>query len=560
MKTIPFLLALAAGAAPVSIPSAWTPRERAVAGAIDTRTLAAHVKFLSDDLMEGRAPSSRGSELAMRYIATQYERLGLEPMGDKGSYLQSFELLGLKTDVSTPPTIRGARGAPLVLRPTADTVVVPGQQRESVGLRDAEIVFVGYGITAPEQKWDDFKDVDVRGKVLLVMNNDPADDPNLFAGKTRLYYGRWSYKFEEAARKGAAGVIIIHTTPSAGYPWQVVQGWAAEQFELPAAGEPRLEVKMWATEDASRSLARLGGQDLDELRRRAERRDFRPVSLGVHLTVGLKTKVRRLKTANVVGMLRGAEPKLSGQAVVFTAHHDHLGIGTPKDGDAIYNGALDNASGVGAMLTIAQAMAQAKPRPRRSVLFAAVAAEESGLLGSQYFCAHPPLLAGRLAANINLDGINVWGRTRDVGSVGLGKSSLDGVLKATAGEQGRHVTPDPFPDRGHFYRSDQFSFARIGVPAVYLDAGTDFLDHDPDWGRQRVEEFERVRYHQPSDQYDASWNLDGAMDDLRLLTVVGLRVADAPGLPTWRAGDEFEAARKRALEEAAAAGRQTGGQ
>jgi Zn-dependent M28 family amino/carboxypeptidase len=554
------MLLLAVGAVPVSVPSAWAPRERAAAQAFDKNVIAAHVKFLADDLLEGRAPASRGSDLAMRYIATEYQRLGLEPAGDDGSWYQKLEIVGIKSEATASPTIRSpGGGAPLVLRPGDSCVVVPGTQQPATRIADAEVVFAGYGIVAPEQTWDDFKDVDVRGKVLLVMNNDPADDPNLFAGKARLYYGRWDYKYAQAARKGAAAVIIIHTTPSAGYPWQVVtSSWSGENFELPAAGEPRLLAKMWATEDASRKLVQMGGHDLDELRRRAERRDFRPVPLGVKLSVELRNRLRRLHTANVLGKLRGADPHLAGEYVVYSAHHDHLGIGDPKGGDRIYNGAHDNASGVAAILAIAQGMVAVRPAPRRSILFAAVAAEESGLLGSEYFCKHPPMLPGRIAANVNIDGINTYGRSRDVTYVGLGKSSLDAVVEAAARAQGRVVRPDQFPDRGHFYRSDQFSFARIGVPAVYLSEGTDFIGHEPGWGREQIEAFERQHYHQPSDEWNDSWNLDGAIDDVRLMLVVGLRVADAPALPSWRRGDEFEAARKKALAEAATDGRGAG--
>jgi Zn-dependent M28 family amino/carboxypeptidase len=533
----------------ISIPGSWTPRERAVAAEVSAPLLSAHVRFLADDLLEGRAPASRGSELALRYVAAAYERLGLQPAGDAGGWLQRFTLVGLKSETVTPPTFRAAGGAPLVWKPAIDTVVSAGQQRAATRVDGAEVVFVGYGIRAPEQKWDDFKDTDVRGKVLLVMNNDPSDDPSLFAGNTRLYYGRWTYKYEEAARHGAAGAIIIHTTPSAGYPWQVVQSsWGGEDFELPAADEPRVMVKMWGTEEAARKMVALGGKNLDELRRAAERRDFRPVALGVKLTVELKTAVRRLETANVLGRLPGGDPKLADEAVVVSAHHDHLGIRDPKNGDSIYNGAVDNASGVAALLAIAEGMAHAHPRPRRSILFAAVAAEESGLLGSEYLCAHPPLPAGRMAANINIDGLNIWGRTRDLAFIGLGKSSLDALVADVARAQGRVVKPDQFPDRGHFYRSDQFSFARVGVPAVYLDNGVDFVGHDQNWGRERIEEWERQRYHQPSDQIDASWNLDGAVDDVRLMAVVGLRIADAAVLPAWKPDDEFAAARRHALE------------
>jgi Zn-dependent M28 family amino/carboxypeptidase len=545
MSLLVWLLALLA---PPSIPKSWSARERAAAEAITPHGLAARVRLLADDLLEGRAPGSRGSELAMRYIASELERLGLEPAGDGGGWLQRFQLVGLKSDAVRAPTLRGPSGD-LVLSPERDAVVVAGSQAPAARIDGADVVFVGYGIAAPEQKWDDFKGADLRGKVLLVMNNDPAhdDEPSLFAGKTRLYYGRWTYKYEEAARRGAAAAIIVHTTPSAGYPWQVVQSsWSGEDFELPAGDEPRLGAKLWVTEERARQIVALAGRDLDELRRAAERRDFRPVALGVRFSVELKTQVRRLETANVVGRLPGSDAKLAGEAVVYSAHHDHLGVRAPPSGggDGIYNGALDNASGVAAMLAIAEGLARA--RPRRSVLFASVGGEESGLLGSEYFCAHPPLPVGRIAADLNIDGINIWGRTRDVSSIGLGKSTLDAVVEAVARSQGRVVKPDPFPDRGHFYRSDQFNFARVGVPAIYLDNGVDFYGHDEQWGRARVEEYEQKRYHQPSDQIDASWNLDGAVDDARLLAVVGLRIADAPGLPAWRSGDEFEAARRHA--------------
>ena len=554
-----FSLVLAIAAAlPVSIPSSWSEREQAAARAITQPAITAHVRFLADDLLEGRAPATRGSELAMRYVAAQYERLGLKPAGDHGTWFQRFPLVGLTGAITAPPVFKAASGKqpPLSFVPGQDMVIVPGAQAAQADLKDAELVFVGYGIEAPEQHWNDFKDSDVRGKVLVVMNNDPEDDPGLFAGKTRLYYGRWDYKYEEAAKQGAAGVIIIHTTHSAGYPWQVVQtSWGGEAFELPATGEPRLALKMWATEDASRRICALGGFNLDELRARAEKHEFHAVPLGVRLSLAVKTTLRRLATANVLGVLPGSDAALSKEMVVYSAHHDHLGIREAKNGDNIYNGALDNASGVAALLTIAEGfvrVSQSQAAPKRSVLFAAVAAEESGLLGSQYLCAHPPVPPGRIAADLNVDGINIWGRTRDIDFVGLGKSSLDEVVKQVAQEQNRTVSSDQFPDRGRFYRSDQFNFAKIGVPAAYLKSGLDYLGHDEKWGREQIEEFERTRYHQPSDQIDDSWNLEGALDDVRLLIVVGLRVADAKAAPSWTKGDEFEAARKRAIESAKA--------
>jgi len=559
------VLLLATSAA---LPAGYTAREKLAARHITAAALAAHVRFLADDLLEGRAPASRGDELAMRYIAAQYERLGLVPAGDDGGWLQRFDIVGMRSEVTTPITVAAPGKPPLTLRPVADSVVVPGLQKESMGVRDAEVVFVGYGITAPEQRWDDFKGTDVRGKILLVMNNDPEDDPALFAGNTRLYYGRWDYKYAEAARHGAAGVIIIHTDHSASYPWHVVQSsWTGAQFELPAdPAEPRVTLKMWATEDACKKIAALGGKDLDELRRAAGKRDFLPVPLGVKLTAAVKATLTRTRTANVLGKLPGSDKRLADELVVVSAHHDHLGVREglgprPSAGgavgpvrvDVLYNGAQDNASGVAALLDVAEALASLEPRPKRSVLFAAVAAEESGLLGSQYFCEHPTTAPGRIAANLNIDGINIWGRTRDLAFVGLGKSTLDDVVGGVARAAGRTLTGDDRPDKGAFYRSDQFNFAKIGVPAIYLKAGILHPGHDAGWGRELKQKYDNERYHQPSDQIDATWNLDGAVDDVQLMTVALLRVADAPKMPEWHKGDEFEAARARAKAAVGAA-------
>ncbi|MGZ3427686.1 MAG: M28 family peptidase [Polyangia bacterium] len=543
-------------ASAAALPAAFSAREKTAARHVTVAALAAHVRMLSDDLLEGRAPATRGSELAMKYIATQLERIGLQPAGDDGGWLQRFDVVGMKSEVTTPITVTaaGRSDKTLTLKPFVESIVSPGLQREAMGVRDADVVFVGYGITAPEQKWDDYAGVDVRGKVVVVMNNDPENDPALFAGKTRLYYGRWDYKYEEAARHGAAGVVIIHTEHSAGYPWHVVQSsWTGPQFELPARAEPRVTLRMWATEEACKRIAQLGGKDLDELRRAAEQRGFVAVPLGVKLTAAVKTTLSHVHTANVLGKLVGSDPTLAEQAIVVTAHHDHLGVRDGK-GDTIYNGALDNASGVAALLTVADALAAIEPRPRRSFLFAAVAAEESGLLGSQYFCEHPILPPGKMAANLNIDGINIWGKATDIGYLGLGKTTLDETVIAVARVQGRQVTADEHPDKGGFYRSDQFNFARIGVPAMYLKAGVRHPGHDAQWGRDLQEQFTKQRYHQPSDQIDDSWNLEGAVDDVQLMVVTLMRIADAPRMPEWHRGDEFEAARKRALAATASEG------
>ena len=532
-------------------PSLVAPEEKAAARQIDAALLRSHVRFLADDLLEGRGPATRGDRLAQRYVATQMEGLGLEPAGPGGSWYQPFDIVGI--DAQNPETISFVRDSQKAdLKFYDDYVAMSGVEAPEVRLEQAEVVFAGFGIVAPEYQWDDFKGADVKGKVLLVMNNDPEDDPALFGGKTRLYYGRWDYKYEQAAEMGAAGVIIIHTTPSAGYGWKVIQtSDTGEQFSLPHESGPQRPVKAWATEDAVKRIAALGGQDLDALRAAAQKRDFRPVPLGVRVSLVLKNKVRRTQTANVIGRLPGRDPALAKEAVIYTAHHDHLGVNeSAKTGeDAIFNGAMDNATGVSAMLAIARAMKALPASPRRSVLFAAVAAEEQGLLGAKYFAAHPTLPAGRLAANINIDGMSIFGQTRDVVMIGFGKSELDDYVKRLASMQGRVVVPDQFPDKGFFYRSDQFALAKIGVPAAYFDDGVEVIGKPAGWGKAQKEAFEAKDYHQPSDQLRDDWDFSGFVQDAQLYFYLGLKVANAQAMPAWKKGDEFEAARKKALAE-----------
>jgi Zn-dependent M28 family amino/carboxypeptidase len=546
-------LALALNCQPSFAQQAAPPEAAHVAAAelaINEPALRGHIRFLASDLLEGRGPGSRGDELAQQYIAAQFESLGLKPILLGNSWFQSVPLVGVTARIPDTVTFRQGQQS-LELKRHDDYVFACGNAQSEVAIDDAEVVFVGYGIEAPEYQWDDFKGADLRGKILLMMNNDPAGDPELFAGKRRLYYGRWDYKFESAARQGAAGAILIHATESAGYPYQVVQtSWSGEEFELDEAKGPRVKMRGWMTEDASRRMVKLTGKDLDALRAAAERRDFRPVPLGVTLSVAFSCDVRKGKTANVLGMLPGSDPKLARQAVIFMAHHDHLGVGERRndEGDNIYNGAKDNASGTGALLTIARACAELPKRPARSILFAAVGAEEQGLLGSLYLAEHPPIEVGNMAAVINIDGINTLGPTRDVQVIGLGKSNLDELVGKVARWQKRAVTPDQFPDRGYYYRSDQFSLAKAGVPGVYLHSGTHVIGKPEGWGKKQIEEWTRTHYHQPSDEYQESWDLRGAVEDVRLLYYVGLQAAEQPALPQWNAGDEFEAARKAALK------------
>ncbi|MGZ6164426.1 MAG: M28 family peptidase [Myxococcaceae bacterium] len=509
--------------------------------------IRAHVRFLASDLLEGRGPGTRGDALAEAYVASQLEALGLRPAGTQG-FLQPFDIVGVDGHAATVKLTHGSES--LVLRHAEDVIAVAGDDSAHTAVAGAELVFVGYGIRAPEYAWDDFKGQDLRGKVLLILNSDPEDDPALFAGKTRLWYGRWDYKYEMAAKVGAAGAIILHTPHSAGYPWQVVRtSWSGPQFSLPATTR-RVPLRGWVTEEACRGLLARGGTSLEELVHAAGRRDFHPVRLGIGVTTGFDNRVERTRTANVLALLPGSDPRMSSEVVLYTAHHDHLGMRTdaPPGEDAIYNGAEDNASGVALMLEVARAYTALPAAPRRSILFAAVAAEEQGLLGSEYLSRHPPVPLGRIAVDINIDGANVFGRTRDVTVIGLGKTDLDVTLRALARAQGRVLRGDQLPDRGYFYRSDQFSFARVGVPSAYFESGLDYRGRPHGWGREKREAWEETRYHQPSDELTADWDLSGAVEDARLQFALGYSVAQATALPVWTQGDEFEAPRLRSLE------------
>jgi len=541
----------AAGESPVALELAGgNPAAEAAVKTITADYMREIIKEISDDRYEGRGPGSAGDKMARDYIIERMKEAELEPGAADGSWEQTFELLGI-TASQPPEWSFSGDGEELTLTQWDDYIVASGVQAERAEFSDAELVFVGYGIQAPEYDWDDFKDADLEGKVLVVMNNDPDWDPELFAGETRLWYGRWDYKYLSAARQGAAGVIIIHTDPSAGYPFQVVQtSWTGEQFELPAAGEPRTQVEGWVTEDAARELIDMAGFDLDELREAAYNRDFEPVPLGITSSLGMDVTIKRAETANVLGLIPGSDPELKDEVVIFTAHHDHLGIGTPnEEGDTIYNGALDNASGVAQILAMARAIRSMPEAPRRSVLVAMVGAEEQGLLGSKFYAENPTFAPGRIAANLNYDGGNIWGHTHDLTFIGLGKSSIDGIVTMIAEEQGRVVKPDQYADKGYYYRSDQFSFAKIGVPAMYLDTGTEFVDRPADWGREQLNHYTDVHYHQPSDEYSDSWNFDGMVADTELGFWTGLAIANADEMPTWTPGDEFEAARLKALSE-----------
>ena len=534
-----------AAAAPAADPELQRIAQQAEAS-ITPEYLRAMTLELADDRYEGRGPGTAGDRLAREFLAKALADIGFAPGGDNGTYEQRFSLVGLRTQM--PETWNFDAGAQaLALQRGTDFIVTSGVQRESAALEDAELVFVGYGITAPEYGWNDYKDADLRGKLLVMLNNDPDWDPALFAGDTRLYYGRWTYKYEEAARQGAAGAIIIHTQPSAGYPWQTVQtSWGGEQFELPAADEPRLQTRAWLTEEAAQRLFALAGHDLTQLVEQARSADFRPVPLGLRTSIALPVTMQMTETANVIGVLPGSDPALREQAVILTAHHDHLGMADAadaRDGDRIYNGALDNAADVAMMLAIGRAYTELGLQPRRSLVINFVGAEEQGLLGSQHYAQYPTFAAEHIAANINVDGPGIWGRTRDLTFIGYGKSDLDAVVEEVAELQGRRVVADQFPDRGSFYRSDQFNFARIGVPAAYLDAGTDVIGQPPGYGTEQINRYTDLNYHQVSDEVTDDWNFDGVVQDAVLNLLVSWRVANNEAIPAWYPGDEFAALR-----------------
>ncbi len=515
--------------------------------AIAPHKLRAHVRFLSHDLLARRAPGTKGSELARLYLAALLESWGFQGAGAGGSLFQPFPIVTLESRVPASWVLSGAKGR-LALRFKEEFIAAAGVQQERAQLSQAELVFVGYGIQAPEYQWDDYKGADLRGKVLVFLNNDPDWEPQLFTGVRRLYYGRWTYKYEQAARLGAAGAIIVHTTPSAGYPWAVVvNSWTGPQVGLPNSGQPAVQVHAWVTEDAARKLFALADLEWEQCVAKARSRDLQPIRLGVRTSLTLTNRLSRGSGANVVGLLPGQDPQLSKELVILTADCDHLGVGTPDEqGDAMYNGAVDNAAGCAQVLAMARALAQLPGKPRRNILVAFVDGEEANLLGSAWLATHPPAPPTQLAAVINVDGGNIFGRTRDVAQVGRGKSTLDAVLEGAAAIQGRKVVDERFPDRGHFYRSDHFSFAQVGVPGFYFTSGVEFIGREPGWGEATLKEWEATRYHRPADELEAWWDFSGMVEDAQLGLLCAWALANQEQLPQWLPGGEFAPLRAHA--------------
>lgn len=533
MKVVCSLVVLIAGMS-LALQAAEEP------STVQGRNIRIHTRFLSDDVTEGRAPGSRGAELAAKYIATQFELSGLSPVsGD--SFFQMVPMLGSKAN--RPPTLSasGAGSARVEFQYARDFVGWPTSSRKEAKSSGNELVFVGYGIQAPEAGWDDYKGQDLKGKILLMLVNDPpSDDPAFFGGRALTYYGRWTYKFEEAARQGAAGVLLIHNTDMAGYPWQVVEtSWTGERFDLPEESVKSTAFEGWIQQAKADELFKAKGLDFERAVQMAGKRDFAPVALGLTVFAEFHSDVRRLDSPNVLGLLKGSDPRLQREAIVITTHYDHFGIGKEVEGDRIYNGALDNASGTAGLIELARALAASTERLRRSVIFAAVTGEEQGLLGSAYYAAHPTWPLADTIANINVDAINVWGRTRNIVAMGAERSSLEANVKELAGRLGLAISPDPEPEKGSFFRSDHFSLVKVGIPAVYVDNGLDFEGKDPNWGQRLSEEYLAKRYHQPNDEFDPTWSFEGAEQIMEFVRMLTVSVGNATDRPKWKPGDPF---------------------
>ena len=538
----------------ISLFAADKPEEK-LKPALDVITpdaLLAHIKTLASDEFEGRSPGTKGEELSIKYISDQFRSIGLKPGNPDGSYFQEVPLAGIKSE---PKMVLAVAGKPPVeLKYPDDFVASSARLQPEIKVDNSDLVFVGYGVVAPEYGWDDYKGVDVRGKTLLMLINDPAvpdpKDPSkldekMFKGKAMTYYGRWTYKYEIAAQKGAAAAIIIHETEPAAYPWQVVKSsWAKENFELdnPNKNMNAVSARSWITLDVAKKLLGDCGQDFDALKKSAVTKEFRPVALNAKANIDIKQALRSLKSRNVIGKFEGADPALKDEYIIYTAHWDHLGRHPELQGDQIFNGAVDNASGDAAVIALASAFPKADPAPKRSILFMCTTAEEAGLLGAKFYAEHSLYPLEKTLADINIDSMNVWGKARDIEDVSYGFSTMDDALAAAAERQGRKAIPNSRPEKGAIYRADNFEFSKVGVPSLYIGKGEHLVSRPPN-GPLRSDEFDSKDYHQVTDEVHADWDLSGAVQDVDLLFEVGYQVANADKFPEWKPGVEFKAKR-----------------
>jgi Zn-dependent M28 family amino/carboxypeptidase len=522
---------------------------------IDMNAVLSHTRVLSSDAFEGRAPGTKGEEVTVNYLVDQFKRVGLKPGNTDGTYIQKVPLVGI-TPTPAPLVLRKG-SAQQTLKWKDDVVAWTKHVAETASLDSSELVFVGYGVVAPEYNWDDYKGLDVKGKTLVMLVNDPPVpdpsnaselDPKTFGGKAMTYYGRWTYKYDIGAQKGAAGVLLIHETGPAGYPFSVVQGKTGEQFDLitPDKNMGRAAIEGWITLDQGRKLLKMAGQDFDALKQQAATREFKPVPLGVTASMTLHNKLRTIDSKNVLARLDGGDPKLKDEFVVYTAHWDHFG----KNADGIFHGAEDDALGCASLIEMARAFTKLPAPPRRSILFLAVTAEEQGLLGSQYYSVTPIYPLAKTAADINMDSWNVHGRTKDLTLVGYGASDLDDYARDAAGEQGRLVHADAEPEKGFYYRSDHFNFAKQGVPALDPDGGMQFIGQPADYAQKMRDEWNEQRYHKPADVVMPEWDMTGTREDVKVFFAIGYRVAQADKMPEWKPGNEFKAKRDAVLKGA----------
>ena len=549
MKISRLLLAIVfAAAASLLATDELTERLQPALEAITPDGLLAHIKVLASDEFEGRAPGTKGEELSVKYINDQFKKIGLKPGNPDGTYTQEVPLAGIRGE----PKMSFAVGDKITeLKYPDDFVASSARLRPEISVDNSDVVFVGYGIVAPEYGWDDYKNVDVRGKTLLMLIGDPPvpdpKDPSkldekMFKGKAMTYYGRWTYKYEIAAQKRAAAAIIIHETEPAAYPWQVVRSsWGKENFELdnPNKNMDTVEARSWITLDTAKKLLADCGQNFDALKKSALTKEFRPVSLKATAYIEIKQQIRSFKSHNVIGKLEGGDPKLNGEYIIYTAHWDHLGRHPELQGDQIFNGAIDNASGVASVIELGGAFTKLNPPPKRSVLFMATTAEEAGLLGAKYYTQHPLYPLEKTLADINIDGVNPWGKSRDVEDLTDGNSTLDDLLGQAAARQGRVLKPNTEPEKGGFYRVDSFEFAKAGVPALHAARGVEIIGKPSEYGKQKRDEYLAKHYHQPSDEVDPAWDLSGAVQDVQLLFEVGYQLANGDKFPEWKAGSEF---------------------
>jgi len=526
--------------------------------AITPDGLLAHIKILASDEFEGRAPGTRGEELSVKYISDQFKQMGLKPGNPDGSYVQEVPLAGIKSEPRMSFTVGDKTTE---LKYPDDFVASSARLQPEIKVNNSDLVFVGYGIVAPEYGWDDYKDANVRGKTILMLINDPAiPDPKdsskldgkMFKGKAMTYYGRWTYKYEIAAQKGAAAAVIIHETGPAAYPYSVVKtSWAKENYEIDAPNKnmDAVEVRSWITLDVAKKLLADCGQDFDGLKKSATTKEFRPVALNAKANIDIKQQLHSFKSRNVIGKLDGSDPKLQDEYVIYTAHWDHLGRHPELQGDQIFNGAIDNASGVASVIQLAGAFTKLNPPPKRPVLFMATTAEEAGLLGAKFYAQHSLYPLEKTLADINIDTVNPWGKTRDIEDLSNNNSTLDDLLAAAAKRNGRVMTPNSQPEKGSFYRADHFEFSKLGVPALYTGGGKDFIGKPADFGQQKKDDYTEHRYHQVSDEVDPNWDLSGAIQDIDLLFEVGYQVANADKFPEWKPGTEFKPKRDAMLKQ-----------